>query len=325
MRRRNFITLLGGAAATWPLAARAQVSSKRQRIAVLSGVARKVNSPIVAFERGMQELGYVDGRNIDIEYRYADGKFDRLAELAGELIKLSPSVIVAAITPAAVAARKLTQTIPIVCPLLADPIGFGLIESQSRPGGNVTGVLFRAKGLAGKQVELALELVPGLANLGFVVNVATGVIIDREELEKTCQTLSIASIPAEVSTPDDLDMAFQALARERVEAIIVLVDGMAFQERNRIAALVAAARLPAIYGFRDHVDAGGLVSYGVNLDHNFHRCATYVSKILKGARPRDLPVEFPTKLELIINNTAAKALGVVTPLSVLVRADEVIG
>lgn len=144
-------------------------------------------------------------------------------------------------------------------------------------------------------------------------------------MEKTCQTLSIASIPAEVRTPDDLDGAFQALARERVEAIIVLVDGMAFQERNRIAALVAAARLPAIYGFRDHVDAGGLVSYGVNLDHNFHRCATYVSKILKGARPGDLPVEFPTKLELIVNNTAAKALGVVIPLSVLVRADEVIG
>ena len=207
----------------------------------------------------------------------------------------------------------------------SDPIGFGLIASQSRPGGNVTGVLFRAEGLAGKQVELALELIPGLAKLGFVVNVATGVIIDREELEKTCQTLSIASIPAEVRTPDDLDGAFQALARERVEAIIVLVDGMAFQERNRIAALVAAARLPAIYGFRDHVDAGGLVSYGVNLDNNFHRCATYVSKILKGARPGDLPVEFPTKLELIVNNTAAKALGVVIPLSVLVRADEVIG
>jgi ABC-type uncharacterized transport system substrate-binding protein len=325
MRRRKFITLLGGTAATWPLAARAQVSSKRQRIAVLSGVARKVNSPIVAFERGMQELGYVDGQNINIEYRYADGKFDRLAELAGELISLSPNVIVAAITPAAVAARKLTQTIPIVCPLLADPIGFGLIASQSRPGGNVTGVLFRAKGLAGKQVELALELIPGLAKLGFVVNVATGVIIDREELEKTCQTLSIASIPAEVRTPDDLDMAFQALARERVEAIIVLVDGMFFQERNRIAALVAAARLPAIYAFRDHVDAGGLVSYGVNLDDNFHRCATYVDKILKGARPGDLPVEFPTKLELIVNNTVAKALGLVIPPSVLVRADEVIG
>jgi putative ABC transport system substrate-binding protein len=324
MQRRQFMTLLGGSAAAWPLVALAQVASKQPVVAVLSGVARKVNSPLVAFERGMQELGYVDGQNIHIEYRYADGKFDRLAELAGELIRLSPNVIVAAITPAAVAARALTQTIPIVCPLLADPIGFGLIASESRPGGNVTGVLFRTEGLAGKQIELALQLIPGLAKLGFVVNVASGVIIDRQELEKTCQTLGIESVPAEVRTPDDLDRAFHALASERVEAIIVLVDGMFFQERNRIAALVAAARLPAIYGFRDHVDAGGLVSYGVNLDENFHRSATYVHKILKGAQPGDLPVEFPTKLELIINNKTAKALGLIISPSVLVRADEVI-
>jgi putative ABC transport system substrate-binding protein len=324
MQRRQFMTLLGGSAAAWPLVALAQVASKQPVVAVLSGVARKVNSPLVAFERGMQELGYVDGQNIHIDYRYADGKFDRLAELAGELIRLSPNVIVAAITPAAVAARALTQTIPIVCPLLANPIGFGLIASESRPGGNVTGVLFRTEGLAGKQVELALQLIPRLAKLGFLVNVASGVIIDRQELEKTCQMLGIESVPAEVRTPDDLDMAFHALASERVEAIIVLVDGMAFQERNRIAALVAAARLPAIYGFRDHVDAGGLGSYGVNLDENFHRSATYVHKILKGAQPGDLPVEFPTKLELIINNKTAKALGLIIPPSVLVRADEVI-
>jgi putative ABC transport system substrate-binding protein len=324
MQRRQFMTLLGGSAAAWPLVALAQVASKQPVVAVLSGVARKVNSPLVAFERGMQELGYVDGQNIHIDYRYADGKFDRLAELAGELIRLSPNVIVAAITPAAVAARALTQTIPIVCPLLANPIGFGLIASESRPGGNVTGVLFRIDGLAGKQVELALQLIPRLAKLGFLVNVASGVIIDRQELEKTCQMLGIESVPAEVRTPDDLDMAFHALASERVEAIIVLVDGMAFQERNRIAALVAAVRLPAIYGFRDHVDAGGLGSYGVNLDENFHRSATYVHKILKGAQPGDLPVEFPTKLELIINNKTAKALGLIIPPSVLVRADEVI-
>jgi putative ABC transport system substrate-binding protein len=324
MQRRQFMTLLGGSAAAWPLVARAQVASKQLVVAVLSGVARKVNSPIVAFERGMQELGYVDGQNIHIEYRYADGKLDRLAELAGELIRLSPNVIMAAITPAAVAAKALTQTIPIVCPLLADPIGFGLIASDSRPGGNVTGVLFRTEGLAGKQVELALQLIPGLAKLGFVVNVASGVIIDRQELEKTCRTLGIKSVPVEVRTPNDLDRAFQALASERVEAIIVLVDGMFFQERNRIAALVAAARLPAIYGFRDHVDAGGLASYGVNLSENFHRAAAYVNKILKGARPGDLPVEFPTKLELIVNNKAAKALGLNIPPLVLVRADEVI-
>jgi putative ABC transport system substrate-binding protein len=200
-----------------------------------------------------------------------------------------------------------------------------LIASESRPGGNVTGVLFRTEGLAGKQVELALQLVPGLAKLGFVVNVASGVIIDRQELEETCQRLGIKAVPAEVRAPEDLDRAFHAIADARVEAIIVLVDGMFFQERERMAALAADVRLPAIYGFRTHVDAGGLISYGVNLDENFYRCATYVTKILRGANPGDLPVEFPTKLELIVNNTAAKALGLTIPPSVLVRADEVIG
>lgn len=324
MRRRDFIALLG-TVASMPLAARAQESSKRQRIAVLSGVARKVNAPIVAFERGMQELGYVDGQNVDIDYRYAAGELDRFPVLAGELLAHSPHVIFAAVTPAAVAARALTRTIPIVCPLLANPIGFGLIESDARPGGNVTGVLFRAPGLAGKQVELALQLVPGLTRLGFIVNVATGVIIDRQELEETCKKLGITAVPAEVRTPDDLNGAYRAIADARVEAIVVLVDGMFFQERERMAALAAELRLPAVYGFRTHVDAGGLVSYGVNLDENFYRCATYVSKILKGARPGDLPVEFPTKLELIVNNAAAKALGLAIPPSVLVRADEVIG
>jgi putative ABC transport system substrate-binding protein len=323
MRRRQFITLLGSTAAL-PIAARAQVSAKRQLVAVLSGVARKVNSPLIAFERGLRDLGYVDGQNVDIEYRYADGQLDRFPMLAGELIRLSPNVIMAAVTPAAVAARALTRTIPIVCPLLADPIGFGLTASESRPGGNVTGVLFRTGGLVSKQVELALQLMPGLAKIGFLVNVASGIIIDRQELESACQTLGIKAVPAEVRTPGDLDAAFQALANDRVQAVIVLVDGMFFQERNRIAALAAAAQLPAIYGFRDLVDAGGLISYGVNLDENFYRSATYVHKILKGANPGDLPVEFPTKLELIINNKAARALGLVISPSVLVRADEVI-
>jgi putative tryptophan/tyrosine transport system substrate-binding protein len=324
MRRRDLIALLG-AVASLPLAARAQDSSKRQRVGVLSGVARNVNSPIVAFERGLQELGYLDGRNIELDYRYASGKLDQFPVLAAELIAHSPSVIFAAVTPAAVAAKALTGTIPIVCPLLANPVGFGLIASESRPGGNVTGVLFRTPGLASKQVELALQLVPGLTRLGFVVNVASGVIIDRQELEDTCQRLGIEPVPAEVRIPDDLEGAFQAIADARVVAIVVLVDGMLFQERERVAALAAKTRLPAVYGFRTHVDAGGLISYGVNLDENFHRCATYVGKILKGANPADLPVEFPTKLELVINNTAAKALGLAIPPSVLVRADEVIG
>jgi putative ABC transport system substrate-binding protein len=229
-----------------------------------------------------------------------------------------------AVTPAAVATRKLTQTIPIVCPLLADPIRFGLIASESRPGGNVTGLLFRIEGLAGKQIELALELIPNMTAIGLLVNVASGVIIDRQEAESACQRLGIKLVLAEVRAPNDLDTAFQGLAKNGVQAVIVLVDGMLFNERDRVAALAAVTKLPAIYGFRDHVDAGGLLSYGASLADNFHRAAAYVVKILKGAKPADLPVEFATKFEMVINLKTAKALGLTVPPTLLARADEVI-
>jgi putative ABC transport system substrate-binding protein len=324
MRRREFITLLGGAAVTWPLAARAEVSTKRPLIAVLSAITKEKNAPLSAFVQGLKEFGYVDGLNVDVVYRFAEGRLDRFPVLAAELVGLTPDVIVATTTPAAVATRALTKSIPIVCPLLADAIKLGLIASESRPGGNVTGVSFRTEGLTSKQVELALQMIPDAVEIGFLVNVASGVIIDRQELESTCQRLGIKAVPAEVRAANDLDAAFHALVNDHVQAVIVLVDGMLFSERGKIAALAAAARLPAIYGFRDHVDAGGLASYGVNLSENFHRAATYVNKILKGAKPGDLPVEFPTKLELIVNNKAAKALGFDIPSSVIVRADEVI-
>jgi putative ABC transport system substrate-binding protein len=179
IRRREFITLIGGAA-VWPLAARAQqVSTRRPLVAVLSAITRERNSPLKAFLQGMREFGYVEGQNIDIEYRFAEGRLERFPALAEELVRLSPNVIVALVTPAAVATRAITQTIPIVCPLLADPIHFGLIARDSRPGGNVTGVLFRTEGLAGKQLELALQMIPDVVTIGFVVNVASGVIIDR--------------------------------------------------------------------------------------------------------------------------------------------------
>jgi ABC-type uncharacterized transport system substrate-binding protein len=324
MRRREFITLLGDAAAAWPLVARAEISTKRPLIAVLTAITKESNPPLDAFVQGLNEFGYVDGVNVEIVYRFAEGHLDRFPVLAGELVGLSPDVILATVTPAAVATRALTKSIPIVCPLLADAINLGLIASEARPGGNVTGVSFRTEGLTSKQVELALQMIPDVVKIGFLVNVASGVIIDRQELESTCQRLGIKAVPAEVRSSNDLDAAFQALANDHVQAVIVLVDGMLFSERNRIAALAAATRLPAIYGFRDHVDAGGLASYGVNLSENFHRAAAYVNKILKGAKPGDLPVEFPTKLELIVNNKAAKALGLEIPSSVLVRADEVI-
>ncbi len=323
MKRREFITFLSGAA-TWSIGARAEVSPNRPLIAVLSAITKEGNSPLNAFVQGLKELGYVEGRNVDIVFRFAEGHLDRFSVLAAELVGLRPDVIVAAVTPAAVATRALTKSIPIVCPLLADAVNLGLIASDSRPGGNVTGVSFRTEGLTGKQVELALQMIPDVVKVGYLVNVASGVIIDRQELESTCQRLGIKAVPAEVRSPDDLDAAFQAMANDHVQAVIVLVDGMLFSERSTIAALAATARLPAIYGFRDHVDAGGLASYGVNLSENFHRAATYVNKILKGAKPGDLPVEFPTKLELIVNNKAAKALGLNIPPSVLVRADEVI-
>ena len=325
MRRRDFVGALGGTIIAWPLEARAEIATKLPLIAVLSAITKKENSPLIAFVRGLKELGYVEDLSVDIVYRFAEGHLDRFPVLAAELVELRPGVILATVTPAAVAAKALTNSIPIVCPLLTDDaINLGLIASEARPGANVTGVSFRTQGLASKQVELALQIIPGVVKIGFLVNVASGVIIDRQELEGTCQRLGLEAVPAEVRSPNDLDAAFRGMADDHVQAVIVLVDGMLFSERNRIAVLAATARLPAIYGFRDHVDAGGLISYGANLTENFHRAATYVHKILKGAKPGDLPVEFPTKLELIVNIKAAKALGLNIPPSVLVRADEVI-
>jgi putative ABC transport system substrate-binding protein len=327
MQRRDFIRFAGGAAAAHivPAAVRAQVLKKRPLIAVLSGVTREDNQPLKGFMGGLRELGYLEGQNIDVAYRFANGRLDRLPTLAGELIQLKPDVIVAFVTPAAVAVKKLTQTIPIVCPLLANPVEFGLIASMSRPGGNVTGLMFRIDDLAGKQLELAAQLVPGLVRTGLIVNVAdSAVIIDRREAESAGSRLGITLIAAEVRAPDDLDTAFQVLSSEHVQAVVVLVDAMLFQERERVATLAATARLPTVYGFRDHVDAGGLISYGVNLPENFRHTATYVAKILKGAMPGDLPVEFPNKLELVINLKAARAIGINIPAAVLARADEVI-
>jgi ABC-type uncharacterized transport system substrate-binding protein len=327
MRRRDFIRFVGGAAATQVILlrlAQAQVSTKRPLIAVLSAVNRENNSPLKGFMEALRDLGYVEGSNIDVAYRYAEGHLDRFPALADELIRLAPDVIVALVTPAAVAARTLTHTIPIVCPLLANPIERGLIASMSRPEGNVTGLIFRIDDLAGKQLELAVQLVPAAVKVGLIVNVASDVIIDRHEAESAGRRLGIKLVSAEVRGPNDLDAAFQMLASEHVPAAIVLVDGMFFQERERIAALAGTAGLPAVYGYREHVDAGGLISYGVNLTANFRRAATYVVKIIKGAKPADLPVEFPNKLELIINLKTAKALGLDIPPMLLARADEVI-
>ena len=324
MRRRKFIAGLGCVAA-WPLAARGQTSVRRPMIAVMSLVARERNIRMLdAFMQGLRELEFFEGRDFAFALRSADGHLDRTTLLAQQVFDLRPDVILATATPAVVPLAALTKTLPIVCPLLADPIHLGLIASMSRPGGNVTGVLFRTEGLAGKQLELALQMIPDARRIGFLVNVAGPVVIDRKELENANRMLGVELDTTEVREPADLDAAFRTLADSGVQAIVVQTDPMFFNERERISVLAAANRLPAVYAFRDHVDAGGLISYGVNLGACFHSAATYVVKILKGSRAGDLPVEFPTQLELIINLKTAMALGLEIPPSLLARADEVI-
>jgi len=324
MHRREFTKLISVAAVTQGMSPRltyAQVLTKRPLLGVLAGVTRR-EFP-VSFMEGMRELGYIEGSNIDVVYRFADGRLDLLPTLAEELMRLAPKVIVAGVTPAAVAVRRLTPTIPIVCPILADPIDLGLIVGMSRPGGNVTGLMSRVDDLIGKQIELAAQLVPALARVGLIINVGSSdVAMARQEAESAGKRLGVKLVSAVVREPNDLDAAFELLSSAHVQAVFIPGSAMLFQERLRVAELAAAARLPAVYGFRDHVDAGGLISYGVNYAANFRRAATYVVKILNGAKPSDLPVEFPIKVELVINLNAAKALALDIPPALLASADE---
>jgi putative ABC transport system substrate-binding protein len=328
MRRRHFITLIGGAAAAWPLAARGQVSRKRPLIGRLSFASR--DTPLLVryingFLSGMRELGYVEGRDFDITYAMADFHRDQLPRVAAELVNLAPDVIVAGATLEAAAAAKATATIPIVVAVVADPIALGFTTSDARPTGNLTGIMPYVKGLPAKQLELARELVPGATRIGLLDDV-----IDpksppqRQEIEAAGRGLEIEIVPAEVRTAADIDAAYQTFASARVQAVVVEQSGMFVFARQPIAQAAASKRLPTVYGYREHVDAGGLISYGINLDWCYHRSAYYVDRILKGAKPSDLPIEFPTNVELVINLKTAKALGITVPSSLLVRADEVI-
>jgi putative ABC transport system substrate-binding protein len=308
----------------WPGTSRAQAARKRPLVAWLSGGARIASQGFVdAFLQGMHDLGYLEGRDFDIAYRYADGYAERLPALAEELVQLKPDVILGAATGQAVAARKATATIPIVTPALADAVHLGLVVSDARPGGNVTGITPYVAGLPAKQMELTREIVPRAGRIG-VVNDMNDPKAGPQWQELEGRALGVKVVAAEVRTPDELARAFQALAKERLDAVIVLQTSMLLSERRKIADLAAVARLPAIYGYREHVVDGGLISYGVDLRDCFRRSATYVRKILNGTAPGDLPIEFPTKLELIINLKTAKALGLDVPPTVLARADEVI-
>jgi putative ABC transport system substrate-binding protein len=324
IKRREFIALLCGAVAS-PKRVLAEANRRRPVIAWLSALGGITAKYVRPFLEGMRELGYKEGRDFDMAYRFADGHYDRLPSLARELVDLDPDIFIAPATLQAVIIRKVTTTIPIVVPALADPVALGLVASESRPGGNLTGIAPYVEALPAKQLELAREIVPGATRVGLLDDVTDPKAPpQRREIEAAGQELSVKILVAEAHTPDDIGSAYDALMREHVEAVVVEQSNMLLEARKKIAEVAIANRLPSVYGYREHVDAGGLISYGVDLNWCYHRAAYYVDKILKGAKPADLPVEFPTKLELVVNLKTAKALGLTIPQSILLRADEVI-
>src|SRR5260370_19453254 len=324
--RREFIATLGGAAAAWPLAARAQQPGKRPLIVCLIGGSKAGTDRFFGgFLQGMRELAYVEGRDYGLEVRYAEGDFTRIPQQAEELVGLKPDVIVSGTMAGLMAAKKLTDTIPIVSQSLIDPVGFGVAASHSRPGGNVTGLLLTVEDLPSKQLALAVEMVPSANKVGVLINVNNPNNPPQlRNVEAAAAALRVDLVPLTIGVPDDLDAAFQYLAREGVKILLVLTDAMFLNERKRIALFAMAARLPTMFAFRENVEDGGLMSYGVDLSDGWRRTAAFVDKILKGAKPGDLPIEFATKLRLLINLMAAKALGLEIPPTLLARADEVI-
>jgi putative ABC transport system substrate-binding protein len=330
MQRREFITVLGGASLAGPLTTRAfaQAPVKRRRIGYLAGATQAAATDFIAiFLAALKHEGYEEGRDFDMVYRFAEGRFERLPSLARELVALMPDVIVTPTgDPAALAARSASTSIPIVSPTLTDPVRAGLVGSFARPGGNITGVSIIVEHLPQKQAELALQVVPAARRFGVLLNLddAGGAMILRQEMEAAAATLHLVLVFGEVRVPEELEAAVARLAAEGVDALIVLTSGMFVAQRQRIVSLAAAGRLPDIYSARDFVVTGGLISYGTSLRENFQRAAAFVAKIFKGASPADLPIEFPTKLELVINLKTAKALGLILPPTLLAHADEVI-
>lgn len=290
-----------------------------------SPVAGPTEPHIVAFHEGLRELGWMPGKNIRIEYRWADGRHERLASLARELVRLNPAVIFANSGPAASAAKGATTTVPIVFETLGDPVAAKLVDSLARPGGNLTGLAGISAELSGKRLELLRELVPGLTRLALLVNPGNVMAPPNiRETEKAASALGMTVYVAEVREPAALDRAFSGVARARAGALFVLPDPMLASQRKKIFELVGQYRLPAVYVESHWVPAGGLISYAPDMNNQYRRAAVYVDRILKGAKPEDIPVEQPTKVELLINLKAAKALGLTIPPSLLVRAHKVI-
>jgi putative ABC transport system substrate-binding protein len=325
MRRREFITLLGGAAAAWPLAARAQQPAKLPTIGFIGPLASSAMSQwTAAFVQRMRELGWIEGRTVAIEYRWGEGRSERFPEIAAELVRLKVSVIVTGGTAAVIAAKQATSAIPIVFGSVADPVGTGLVASLARPGGNVTGLSNQSADLPGKRFELLREVVPGLRRLAIMANVSNpSNVLEMSEAQAAARTLGLDVIKLEIRRVEDIVPALESLKGD-ADTLYVVTDALVNTNRHRINTWALGARLPTMFAEKGYVEAGGLMSYGPNFPDLYRRAADYADKILRGAKPADLPVEQPTKFELVVNLQTAKALGLTIPEAFLLRADQVI-
>jgi putative ABC transport system substrate-binding protein len=324
LRRRNFISLVGGAAA-WPVAARGQLPGKLPSIGYLGPNTRSLDGPrLEAFVQRLRELGWIDGRTIAIEYRLAEGRNEHLAEIVAEFVKRRVDVIVTSATPPTVAAKQATSVIPIVFAAVGDPVGAGVVASLARPGGNATGLSLQQTDAAGKRLELLREIVPGLRHLGVMANSRNAsAALDMHEAEAAAHALGLEAVRSEVLRPEDIAPAFDTL-KGRVEALYVCNDPLAGTYRVRISTLALAARLTTMFMGQGYVEAAGLMSYEANFLDLYRRTAELVDKILRGAKPADIPVEQLTKFELVVNLTTAKALSLKIPEAFLLRVDEII-
>jgi len=324
MRRREFITLLKGAVA-WPLAARAQQAPKISRIGILVQTQVERKHLIDAFKQGLYELGYVEGQNVTFEIRSAEGQTDRLPKLATELVSLQVAVIFADGTVAAQAAKQATNEIPIVMGSPGDPVGTGLVGSLAHPGGNLTGTTTEALELSEKRLQLFKELVPSAARLAVLWDSSNRASAENwRATDEAARTLNIEARSFTLSVPAELEEVFRAIRKAAVDGLIVLPAGILFSQKRHLAEFGIKYRLPTMFEQREHVEASGLACYGPNLSELYRHDASFVDKILKGAKPADLPVEQPTKFDLVINLKTAKALGITVPRTLLVAADEVI-
>ncbi len=324
-KRREFITLLGGSAVAWPLAARAQQARKLPTIGFLgANTASTQRTSTDAFVQRLRELGWIENQTVAIEYRWGEGRDERFAEIAAEFVRLKVDVILTYATPSSIAAKKATAVIPIVFAAAGDPVGTGLVASLARPGGNITGLSIQQTDLASKRLEMLREVIPGLRTVAILANISSRTsVLEMAEVQAAARAVGLAEVISEVRGAEDIAPAFDAL-KGRADALYVCGSPLLTTNRIRINILALGVRLPTMYGFRELTEAGGLMSYGPNFPSLFRRAAEYVDKILRGAKPSDLPVEQPTRFDLVLNLTTAKALGLTLPPSLLALADEVI-